>query len=205
MALGFRNPFKALRYGFAAVFNAGIVASPGLTILIGTCIYITGIENIRTDIENLGVIKATTTMYLQSLKSDQALTIAASVIAGIFLFYSAILSLLYAATIATTDARGRNEIGARQSGWFTVARRSLPLAFELGFIVLIGLITGAITFLGIWQVCQMIFGSASIPLVFQIISFSFGAIVGLVSFLGIIPYIASSAAEITTDYWRRGD
>ena len=205
MALGFRNPFKALRYGFAAVFNAGIVAIPGVAILVGTCIYTTGVGDFRNDIQNLGVIKAITTMYLQSLKTDQPMTIAASVIAGIFLFYSAILSLLYAATIATTDARGKNEIGARQSGWFTVARRSIPLVFELGFIVLVGLITGAITFLGIWQICQMVFGTNTIPLVFQIISFSFGTMVGLVSFLGIIPYIASSAAEITTDYWRRGD
>ena len=205
MGLGFRNPLRALRYGFLVLLNSGVFVATSMLILFGSCLRLVGKSGFETDFKSSGAIIAIVNLLKEAFAVNQAVMIASSSIAGLLLFFATIQSILYATTVSTTDAKSRNEIGIRENGWFSITRRSIPLSFELGFIALIGIITGLITFLGFYQVSQMIAGSSEIPISLQIASFAMGSIVGLASILGIIPYVAARAAEITDEGWRRGD
>ena len=164
-----------------------------------------GSSGFESDFESSGAIIAVTNLLSSAFDANQTMMIASSTAAGLLLFFATIQSLLFATTVSTTDARSRHAIGVRENGWFVITRRSIPLSFELGFITLVGIITGLITFLGFYQVSQMIAGSSEIPIALQIVSFTMGTIVGLASVLGVIPYVAARAAEITDEGWRRGD
>ncbi len=205
MGLGFRNPLRALRYGFLVLLNSGVFVATSMLILFGSCLRLVGKSGFETDFQSSGAIIAIVNLFKEAFAVNQAVMIASSSIAGLLLFFATIQSILYATTVSTTDAKSRNEIGIRENGWLSITRRSIPLSFELGFIALIGIITGLITFLGFYQVSQMIAGSSEIPISLQIASFAMGSIVGLASILGIIPYVAARAAEITDEGWRRGD
>ena len=205
MGLGFRNPLRALRYGFLVLLNSGVFVATSMLILFGSCLRLVGKSGFETDFQSSGAIIAIVNLFKEAFAVNQAVMIASSSIAGLLLFFATIQSILYATTVSTTDAKSRNEIGIRENGWLSITRRSIPLSFELGFIALIGIITGLITFLGFYQVSQMIAGSSEIPISLQVASFAMGSIVGLASILGIIPYVAARAAEITDEGWRRGD
>ena len=205
MGLGFRNPLKALRYGFLVLLNSGFFVVTALSILFGSSLRLVGRSGFESDFESSGAIIAVSNLLTSAYNTNQSMMLAAGVVSGLLIFFAAIQSFLYAITVSTTDAKSRNEIGIRENGWFAITRRSIPLSFELGFIFLVGIISGLITFLGFYQVSQMVAGSAEIPIALQIASFSMGSIVGMTSVLGIIPYVAARAAEITDEGWRRGD
>ncbi len=205
MGLGFRNPLKALRYGFLVLLNSAVFVITATVILFGSSFRLVGKSGFESDFESSGAIIALSNLLTSAFDANQSLMLAATAIAGLLLFFAGIQSFLFATTVSTTDAKSRHEVGIRENGWFAITRRSIPLSFELGFISLVGIITGLITFLGFYQISQMIAGSAEIPIALQIASFTIGSVVGLVSILGIIPYVAARAAEITDEGWRRGD